>query len=515
VFAANSRQKKSHVAGTTTVIYSPGVAPFRGRSVGFALVFLALGCGSDPAGTAGNGGGTGSGGKAGSGGVGLGGSAGWPGGGAGGGAGSPSGGSGGSGGVPLPCDPRFDFSANPATEGVPFRARFSDDPGYVYIGMDVTGPGSPAVSDLQITGSGPYTWDWQVSGHGAGVLSFTFTKDNGTAVASCQIDSNPASGGGGTGGSGGTGGGSGGATGGSGGGPVGNCPDQATRNRFAMNVDPANPGGNPGATELRALGARWVRIEWKQGISASTQANQIAALRAGGVRVMVLFDYASTPGGSPGSSAGTSAWQSYESGFIQSLSSLAGTLGNGVDAWEIWNEPDLAAQPGYDPYVPPAIFGQMLQDAQAATKAHSSAPVVVGGLASGNPGYLTQAKNAVGAVYADAVGIHPYGQRAPDDWPNASWGFGNMSALFAGYLAFGKPLWLTEIGTVDSGNQAQYLKNVYALAASYGSQVPEVFWFCWSDAMVSPFGVLDASGGQKPAYGAYQSVAPAWDSSCE
>lgn len=33
--------------------------------------------------------------------------------------------------------------------------------------------------------------------------------------------------------------------------------------------------------------------------------------------------------------------------------------------------------------------------------------------------------------------------------------------------------------------------------------------------MVSPFGVLDASGGQKPAYGAFKSVAPAWNSSCE
>lgn len=434
------------------------------------------------------------------------------------GSGGTAGGTGGSGGgTPLPCDSRFSFSANPATAGVPFQVRFTDAPGYVYIDMNVSGPGSPQTTWQGVSGT-PHTWSWQVTGHGAGVLSFTFTKDNGTQVASCQIHSNPGSGTGGSGGTSGTGGsGSGGTsgTGGSGGGPVGNCSDQAKRNRFAMNIDPANPGGNPGAAQLRALGARWVRIEWKQGIDHNTQKNQIAALRSGGVRVLLLVDYASVSVGAPGSSGSSGAWSSYETQYIAALSSLVSTYSTGIDAWEIWNEPDLAAQPGYDPHVPPATFGQMLKDASATVHAKSSAPVIVGGLASGDPNYLTQAKNAAGGLYADGVGIHPYGQRAPDNWPNASWGFGNMSSLFSGYLAFGKPLWLTEIGTNDSADQAQYLKNVYNLAAGYGSQVPEVFWFCWSDAMVSPFGVLDSSGNQKAAYGAYQSVAPAWDSSCE
>ena len=70
-----------------------------------------------------------------------------------------------------------------------------------------------------------------------------------------------------------------------------------------------------------------------------------------------------------------------------------------------------------------------------------------GGLASGDPGYLTRARNAVGGLYVDAVGVHPYGQRAPDGWPNSSWGFGDMSALLDRYLAFGLPVWVTEINT--------------------------------------------------------------------
>ena len=472
----------------------------------------------------------------GSGGQSVGGSGAWPSGGTAGAGGASSGGagqggtptgggSGGSGGAPLPCDSRFSFSQNPVTAGSDFTVTFKDTPGYVYIGMDVTGPGSPVASDLKISGAGPYSWSWKVSGHGAGTLKLTFTKDNGTPVASCQIGSNPSSGGGGSGGggTGGTGGGGtggggtgGGGTGGTGGGnPVGTCADQPVRNRFAMNVDPANPKGNPSASDLRTLGARWARIEWKVGISAATQKSQIAALRSGGVRVLLIFDYASVSIPSPGSSGSSSSWTSYRAQYVQELGNLVASLGTGIDAWEVWNEPDLAPSAGYDPYVPPATYGALLKDAYTKLKASTSAPVIVGGLASGNPSYLTQAKNAAGGLFADGVGIHPYGQRAPDNWPNSTWGFGNMSALFGAYLAFGKPVWVTEIGTVDSGNQAQYLKNVYALAAGYGTQVPVVFWFCWSDGMVPPFGVLDSAGGQKPAYSAFKSVAPAWNSSCE
>jgi hypothetical protein len=42
----------------------------------------------------------------------------------------------------------------------------------------------------------------------------------------------------------------------------------------------------------------------------------------------------------------------------------------------------------------------------------------------------------------------------------------------------------------------------------YAGRVEVVFWFCWSDGMVSPFGVVDASGKPKPAYHRYQTIAP-------
>jgi hypothetical protein len=86
-----------------------------------------------------------------------------------------------------------------------------------------------------------------------------------------------------------------------------------------------------------------------------------------------------------------------------------------------------------------------------------------------------------------------------------------MSTLFDRYLAFGKPLWVTEIGvnTPDEGFQADYLENVYVLARDrYRDRVKVVFWFCWSDGMVPPFGILRSNGEQKPAYHQYRAVAP-------
>jgi len=130
------------------------------------------------------------------------------------------GGTGGTGGEPLSCDSRFSFSQSPPRSGVPFDVRFTDTPGYTYVDMQVSGPGSPAMTWVGVTGSGPYTWTWGVQGHGAGVLTFRFVKDTntppGVEVARCQVEA--IAGTGGTGGSGGAGGsgGSGGTAGGGG-----------------------------------------------------------------------------------------------------------------------------------------------------------------------------------------------------------------------------------------------------------------------------------------------------------
>ena len=287
---------------------------------------------------------------------------------------------------------------------------------------------------------------------------------------------------------------------------------------FGMNIDPANPGGNPSAADLRTLGARWVRVEYKQWLGTGFYDGVFNALRSGGLRVLLLVDYSSTSTGKPRSDAGAGEWTAYRAAFATAVGDLAAHYGDGVDAWEVWNEPDLFDPGGgYDPGIPDAQFGPFLVDAAAAIRAHSSRPLIVGGLASGDAGYYTRARAAAGGSLAyDGVGIHPYGQRAPDGWPDASWGFGDLSDVYDRYYAAaGLPLWVTELGTVDAVRQAEYLTNVYTLTRdAYLSRVPVVLWFCWSDAMVSPFGVLDAGGAHKASYDSYAASAPDWDPAC-
>jgi hypothetical protein len=282
---------------------------------------------------------------------------------------------------------------------------------------------------------------------------------------------------------------------------------------YGINIDPANPKGNPSPQEIKTLGARWVRIEWKANPGYGFYDSRIAEYRDAGIQVLLIIDYSSVAG-KPASNASDAEWTAYRKKFSDSLRDFASHYGNGIDAWQIWNEPDLMHPGGaYDPGVPASHYGLMLADAVTTIRPYSSRPIVTGGLASGDANYLTQARNAAGGLTVDAVAVHPYGQRAPDNWPSPTWGFGNMSDLFNRYLAFGKPLWVTEIGINDSDTTlyAPYLENVYKLARDqYPNRVVRVFWFCWSDGMVPPFGLLDANGNAKPAYSRYQSIAPPW-----
>jgi hypothetical protein len=85
-----------------------------------------------------------------------------------------------------------------------------------------------------------------------------------------------------------------------------------------------------------------------------------------------------------------------------------------------------------------------------------------------------------------------------------------MDNLLNDYLsvAAGKPVWITEIGTNDTTYQSIYVTNVYTLIEeAFPETVPRVFWFCWSDAMVPPFGLVYANSEPKSTYFSYQEKA--------
>ena len=55
---------------------------------------------------------------------------------------------------------------------------------------------------------------------------------------------------------------------------------------------------------------------------------------------------------------------------------------------------------------------------------------------------------AGGSLAADALGLHPYGQRPTPDWPSPTWGFGVLGDLLSSYRQVTSlPVWITEYGT--------------------------------------------------------------------
>ena len=85
---------------------------------------------------------------------------------------------------PLPCDSKFTVPSV-VYASTTFAVGFTDSVGWVYIGLSVSGPGSPIAQLTNITGS--FTWHFDISGQAAGKLHMVFTKDNGTNVASCDV----------------------------------------------------------------------------------------------------------------------------------------------------------------------------------------------------------------------------------------------------------------------------------------------------------------------------------------
>lgn len=142
----------------------------------------------------------------------------------------------------------------------------------------------------------------------------------------------------------------------------------------------------------------------------------------------------------------------------------------------------------------------------------------MGGLDSGLVQYVHDAAAAAGGIFADGVGMHPYGVVPDAAWCpnpgedlNCDWGT-IVGKIDAYYAAAQLPVWITEFGlkTTDTQHAATYLTDAYRAIASKGSRVGPAFVFCESDAMVAPFGLTDENHAQKPhVYAAYKALTQA------
>jgi hypothetical protein len=163
----------------------------------------------------------------------------------------------------------------------------------------------------------------------------------------------------------------------------------------------------------------------------------------------------------------------------------------------------------------PPVYARLQQRTYEAVKrVDPGLLVVTGGLSQGNPGWLTEViKHAGGKLHAEIVAFHPYGQRPEPEWPHKNWAFGYVGNLINGYYRAGlnKPIWITEMGIKeeDVGNNreqsAEFLRRYYRrILANYRDKVHKLIWFCYSDGMVRPFGLLDENRQRKPIFAAFR-----------
>ena len=219
----------------------------------------------------------------------------------------------------------------------------------------------------------------------------------------------------------------------------------------------------------------------------------------------------------------------------------------GVQYWEIWNEPNLVSFWKPEPDV--GDYTLLLQVSYNAIKSEDEKAIVIsGGLGpiateNGNIAPLTFVRELYdqeGGEYFDALGFHPYTFPVPPSYTKVWSAWSQMSAtnpsLRSIMTAHGdaeKKIWLTEFGAPTGGPgtlatlsnytrvqqpsyvteelQAHMLTEALILAEEYEWAGP-LFWYSYKDLGTSTdtienfFGLLRFDGSKKPAYIALQEI---------
>ncbi|HEU5057453.1 MAG TPA: hypothetical protein VFU21_13040 [Kofleriaceae bacterium] len=303
---------------------------------------------------------------------------------------------------------------------------------------------------------------------------------------------------------------------------------------FGVNIDPANPLAAPTPKEVHQLGARWVRFAYKAEKGMAFYEKRIREYRSAGIKVLLNVSYEALRLGKPAHDASASEWEAYSQAFVWAAGEVATRIGSGVDAYEVWNEPDQLPEETrdpactcdvssrceadcgcdyqcYDPFVPPEVLGPMASAAGQVLGA-TRVPVLLGGFSSGQPSYVESAIDAgAGLRQFSGIAVHPYGA----DWIEGV----SLRNSYDNFAIGGRKVWVTEIGiAAPEGEVASYLQHIYDATIDIGyagAVVPVIFWFAWSDANRPGFGLIDDKGKPKASYEAYQDAAPASHGKCE
>lgn len=231
--------------------------------------------------------------------------------------------------------------------------------------------------------------------------------------------------------------------------------------------------GEPPVTEVKGLGAQWVRVVLVPDIYPSSLLKQY---KRAGLKVLAVLARESFPGGGP---------------YGPMTTTYVRAHGNDIDAYQCGNEPDHASPSSWT--MSQDEYADLLRQCHnAITRIHFDATIVLAGGASGDPNYF---KRGDILRYADGCALHPYGQDG-DVVPAPSGNFGKASDLVGRYHdALGLPCWVTEYGS-DSPDDQRAALYVGDLTRQFKAdpRVRTATHFCLSDLMVEGFGLFNIHG---------------------
>ena len=285
--------------------------------------------------------------------------------------------------------------------------------------------------------------------------------------------------------------------------------------------------------KLAAAGAQWVRIDVGWASYESSGSGQIAAwysnrvdaavneARARGLKVLL------TPWMTPGwanANAGTATPPTNPAEYARFLTWLTDHLQGRVQAYEIWNEPNLS----YFWKGTSAQYATLLKAAYPAVKAGDpAAQVVIGGPSHNDTAWIAnQYQLGVRGAF-DVMATHPYqgiASTAPEQADDGTqYTLAHVAAVHDLMVANGdgaKPIWFTEFGWSNHANapgsanweqgvtdqqQGEYLIRSLRWIATNAPYVTQVFWYndrnqTTGDPHLDNYGLLTATMGEKPVY---------------
>lgn len=276
-----------------------------------------------------------------------------------------------------------------------------------------------------------------------------------------------------------------------------------------------------GDARLRVLadtGAGWARQDFWWGLVEPKKGTfkwddfdrAIASYERSGVNLLVILCYGSAWGDN---TAPQNEQQIKE--FGEYVYQMVRRYKDKVQAWEIWNEPNLL--PYWSPQPDPEIYAKLLIESyQRAKEADPNSYIVGGALAGPDVRFMERMYEHGVAGHFDAFSYHNYGQALDmtTEWPAVQ----EMRQLMAKHGDGDKPLWHTEtgfytgsVGLSPNDQAARMVRYSLGLRALGISKTFQLTINDWSDDpqfhdLSSYRGMTHNDYRIKPSYHAYQAM---------